>query len=169
MSIEELLGRLRTLLRRDEQKRRMREEADLHLQMLIEENRARGMSESEALRAAQNEFGSRTEVEEQFHAQAGLPLVESIAQDIDSIGGQLDAFTAKEYASYYIKVLDEHVRGEEHEAGDRAARPAAVDERDRSAVAVADEHGPLDPECVQQRGERDERLVVHVAHLAVLV
>jgi len=32
---------------------------------------------------------------------------ESIAQDIDSIGGQLDAFTAKEYASYYIKVLDE--------------------------------------------------------------
>jgi predicted Zn-dependent peptidase len=34
---------------------------------------------------------------------------EDIAQAIDSIGGQLDAFTAKEYASYYIKVLDEHV------------------------------------------------------------
>jgi predicted Zn-dependent peptidase len=34
---------------------------------------------------------------------------ESIAQDIDSIGGQLDAFTAKEYASYYIKVLDENL------------------------------------------------------------
>ena len=32
-----------------------------------------------------------------------------IAQTIDSIGGQLDAFTAKEYAAYYIKVLDEHV------------------------------------------------------------
>jgi len=32
-----------------------------------------------------------------------------IAQEIDSIGGQLDAFTAKEYASYYIKVLDEHL------------------------------------------------------------
>jgi predicted Zn-dependent peptidase len=32
-----------------------------------------------------------------------------IAQTIDSIGGQLDAFTAKEYAGYYIKVLDEHV------------------------------------------------------------
>ena len=34
---------------------------------------------------------------------------ENIAQAIDSIGGQLDAFTAKEYASYYIKVLDEHL------------------------------------------------------------
>ena len=34
---------------------------------------------------------------------------EDIAQAIDSIGGQLDAFTAKDYASYYIKVLDEHL------------------------------------------------------------
>jgi predicted Zn-dependent peptidase len=34
---------------------------------------------------------------------------EDIAQEIDSVGGQLDAFTAKEYASYYIKVLDEHL------------------------------------------------------------
>src|SRR5213595_568677 len=34
---------------------------------------------------------------------------EDIAQTIDSIGGQMDAFTAKEYARYYIKVLDEHL------------------------------------------------------------
>ena len=34
---------------------------------------------------------------------------EDIAQQVDSIGGQLDAFTAKECASYYIKVLDEHL------------------------------------------------------------
>ena len=34
---------------------------------------------------------------------------QEIAQTIDSIGGQLDAFTSKEYAGYYIKVLDEHV------------------------------------------------------------
>jgi predicted Zn-dependent peptidase len=32
-----------------------------------------------------------------------------IAQIVDAVGGQLDAFTAKEYASYYIKVLDEHL------------------------------------------------------------
>jgi predicted Zn-dependent peptidase len=34
---------------------------------------------------------------------------EDIAQQVDSIGGQLDAFTSKEYAGYYIKVLDEHL------------------------------------------------------------
>src|SRR6478735_10019633 len=34
---------------------------------------------------------------------------QQIAQTIDSIGGPLDAFTAKEHASYYIKVLDEHL------------------------------------------------------------
>ena len=34
---------------------------------------------------------------------------EDLAQQIDSIGGHLDAFTSKEYAGYYIKVLDEHV------------------------------------------------------------
>ena len=34
---------------------------------------------------------------------------ENLAQAIDSMGGQLDAFTAKECASYYIKVLDEHL------------------------------------------------------------
>src|SRR5262245_48061078 len=34
---------------------------------------------------------------------------EDIAQEIDSIGGQMDAFTAKEYAGYYLKVLDEHL------------------------------------------------------------
>ena len=34
---------------------------------------------------------------------------EDIAQEIDSVGGHLDAFTSKEYAGYYIKVLDEHL------------------------------------------------------------
>jgi predicted Zn-dependent peptidase len=34
---------------------------------------------------------------------------ENIAQTIDSIGGHMDAFTAKEYAGYYLKVLDEHL------------------------------------------------------------
>src|SRR6266536_5453022 len=33
---------------------------------------------------------------------------EDIAQTIDSICGQMDAFTSKEYAGYYLKVLDEH-------------------------------------------------------------
>ncbi len=32
-----------------------------------------------------------------------------IAQEMDAIGGQTDAFTSKEYASFNAKVLDEHV------------------------------------------------------------
>jgi predicted Zn-dependent peptidase len=32
-----------------------------------------------------------------------------IAEEVDSIGGHMDAFTAKEYASFHLKVLDEHL------------------------------------------------------------
>ncbi len=49
---------------------------------------------------------------------------QDIAQTIDSIGGQLDAFTAKEHASYYIKVLDEHVPIAMDLLSDMVLRPA---------------------------------------------
>src|SRR3954466_5008131 len=63
--------------------------------------------------------GSRHEVERQsgiahfvehmLFKGTATRTAEDIAQEIDSIGGQLDAFTAKENASYYIKGLDEHL------------------------------------------------------------
>jgi predicted Zn-dependent peptidase len=34
---------------------------------------------------------------------------ERLAAEVDSIGGYMDAFTAKEYASFHLKVLDEHL------------------------------------------------------------
>jgi predicted Zn-dependent peptidase len=34
---------------------------------------------------------------------------ERIAAEVDSIGGYMDAFTSKEYASFHLKVLDEHL------------------------------------------------------------
>ena len=49
---------------------------------------------------------------------------EDIAQQVDSIGGQLDAFTAKECASYYIKVLDEHLPRAVDLIADLVRRPA---------------------------------------------
>jgi predicted Zn-dependent peptidase len=49
---------------------------------------------------------------------------EDIAQQIDSIGGQLDAFTSKEYAGYYIKVLDEHLPVALDVLADLVTRPA---------------------------------------------
>src|SRR6476469_4763738 len=48
-------------------------------------------------------------VEHMLFKGTATRTAEDIAQAIDSIGGQLDAFTAKDYASYYIKVLDEHL------------------------------------------------------------
>ncbi|MEK7878906.1 MAG: pitrilysin family protein, partial [candidate division NC10 bacterium] len=34
---------------------------------------------------------------------------EEIARAIDSVGGQMDAFTAKEHTCFYVSVLDEHL------------------------------------------------------------
>ncbi|MEQ1573598.1 MAG: pitrilysin family protein [Vicinamibacterales bacterium] len=65
---------------------------------------------------------------------------EDIAQTIDSIGGQMDAFTAKEYASYYIKVLDEHLPLALEILSDIVMRPAFdVADVDREKKVVLEE------------------------------
>src|SRR5512141_3070437 len=65
---------------------------------------------------------------------------EDIAQAIDSIGGQLDAFTAKEYAAYYIKVLDEHLPLAIDLLSDIVLRPAfPVDEIEREKKVIFEE------------------------------
>jgi predicted Zn-dependent peptidase len=57
----------------------------------------------------QEQSGIAHFVEHMLFKGTAARTAEDIAQAIDSIGGQMDAFTAKEYASYYIKVLDEHL------------------------------------------------------------
>jgi predicted Zn-dependent peptidase len=65
---------------------------------------------------------------------------EDIAQTIDSIGGQMDAFTAKEYASYYIKVLDEHLPLAVDVLSDIVRRPAfSQDDITREKKVVLEE------------------------------
>jgi predicted Zn-dependent peptidase len=65
---------------------------------------------------------------------------EDIAQSIDSIGGQMDAFTAKEYASYYIKVLDEHLPRALDVLADIVMRPAfSIDDIEREKKVVLEE------------------------------
>ena len=65
---------------------------------------------------------------------------EDIAQAIDSIGGQLDAFTAKEYASYYIKVLDEHLPLAVDLLADIVLRPAfSAEEVEREKKVILEE------------------------------
>jgi predicted Zn-dependent peptidase len=48
---------------------------------------------------------------------------EVIAAQVDSIGGHMDAFTAKEYASFHLKVLDEHLPLAMDILGDIALNP----------------------------------------------
>ena len=65
---------------------------------------------------------------------------EDIAQAIDSIGGQMDAFTAKEYASYYIKVLDEHLPLAIDILSDIVRNPAfSVEDLEREKKVIVEE------------------------------
>jgi predicted Zn-dependent peptidase len=79
-------------------------------------------------------------VEHMLFKGSGTRTAEDIAQAIDSIGGQLDAFTAKEYASYYIKVLDEHLPLAVDLLSDIVLRPAfASDEIEREKKVILEE------------------------------
>jgi predicted Zn-dependent peptidase len=65
---------------------------------------------------------------------------QKIAEEIDSIGGQLDAFTAKEFASYYLKVLDDHVPVAIDLLADMLQRPAfAADDISREQGVILEE------------------------------
>jgi predicted Zn-dependent peptidase len=94
--------------------------------------------------------GSRHEAEEQggiahfvehmLFKGTATRSAEDIAQSIDSIGGQMDAFTAKEYASYYIKVLDEHLPLAVDLLADIVLRPAFTpDDIEREKKVVLEE------------------------------
>jgi predicted Zn-dependent peptidase len=79
-------------------------------------------------------------VEHMLFKGSDTRTAEDIAQSIDSIGGQLDAFTAKEYASYYIKVLDEHLPLAVDLLADIVLRPAfAPEEIEREKKVILEE------------------------------
>jgi predicted Zn-dependent peptidase len=79
-------------------------------------------------------------VEHMLFKGTATRTAEDIAQTIDSIGGQMDAFTAKEYASYYIKVLDEHLPLAVDVLSDIVMRPAfGADDIEREKKVVVEE------------------------------
>lgn len=61
--------------------RRLREEMQAHLAMQPEENVRAGMAPAEAHRQALLKFGAVESVRESYHAEEGLPFVESLLQD----------------------------------------------------------------------------------------
>src|SRR4029450_4976550 len=65
---------------------------------------------------------------------------ETIAAEVDSIGGHMDAFTAKEYASFHLKVLDEHLPLAVDILGDIVANPPFdPEERTREKNVIFEE------------------------------
>jgi predicted Zn-dependent peptidase len=88
----------------------------------------------------QEQSGIAHFVEHMLFKGTSTRTAEDIAQAIDSIGGQMDAFTAKEYASYYIKVLDEHLPRAVEVLTDIVMRPAfSRDDIEREKKVVLEE------------------------------
>jgi predicted Zn-dependent peptidase len=88
----------------------------------------------------QEQSGIAHFVEHMLFKGTSTRTAEDIAQAIDSIGGQMDAFTAKEYASYYIKVLDEHLPLAVEVLSDIVMRPAfSPEDLEREKKVVLEE------------------------------
>ena len=88
----------------------------------------------------QEQSGIAHFVEHMLFKGTATRSAEDIAQTIDSIGGQMDAFTAKEYASYYIKVLDEHLPLAVDVLSDIVMRPAfSAEDIEREKKVVLEE------------------------------
>jgi predicted Zn-dependent peptidase len=88
----------------------------------------------------QEQSGIAHFVEHMLFKGTGTRSAEDIAQAIDSIGGQMDAFTAKEYASYYIKVLDEHLPRALEVLADIVMHPAiALEDIEKEKKVVLEE------------------------------
>jgi predicted permease len=61
--------------------RRLRDEMEQHLALQTEENVRAGMTATEARRQAILKFGPVEAVQESYHAEEGLPLIETVLQD----------------------------------------------------------------------------------------
>jgi predicted permease len=77
-----LLSRSAALFRSRKLDADLDEEMRAHIDLAIEENRRRGMNESQARTAAVRAFGGITQIRETYRVQRGLPWLEQAARDI---------------------------------------------------------------------------------------
>jgi hypothetical protein len=61
---------------------RLREEMESHLALQTDENIRAGMAPEEARRQARLKLGGVETIREQFHAEKGLPFLETLLQDL---------------------------------------------------------------------------------------
>jgi predicted permease len=80
--IRVLAWRVRGLFDRNRLDDDLDEELHSHLDMLVEENVRQGMSLKEALYAARRSFGGLQQTREAYRDQRGLPIVETLIQDV---------------------------------------------------------------------------------------
>src|SRR5438876_1552755 len=76
------LFRLGELFRKERRDRELSAEMDSHLQLHIEDNLRAGMSPAEARRQALIKFGGIEQTKEIYRDRRGLPLVETLFQDL---------------------------------------------------------------------------------------
>ena len=82
MRLRELASRIRGMFNRGGLDRELDEELNAHLEMLVEENVRNGMSLKEARYAARRSFGGVEQTREAYRDQRGLPIVETLIQDV---------------------------------------------------------------------------------------
>lgn len=80
--LREIGSRIRGLFGKELLDKELDEEMTAHLEMLVEENLRRGMTLEEARRAARRIFGGVEQTKEAYRDQRGLPIVETLIQDI---------------------------------------------------------------------------------------
>jgi predicted permease len=80
--LRQLASRIRGMFSHNRLDRDLDEELSVHLEMLVEENLRRGMSLDEARYAARRSFGGLQQTRESYRDQRGLPIVETLIQDI---------------------------------------------------------------------------------------
>src|SRR5260221_12468996 len=81
-SLKRLLSRILNFPARRRRGERLREEIESHLAIQTEENIRAGMTPEEAHRQARVKFGSVEGVRADYHAEAGLPFLDSLLLDV---------------------------------------------------------------------------------------
>jgi predicted permease len=82
MWLRVFLHRLGSLFLKSRLERELEEEIRTHLELQTEENLRQGMSKDEARFAALRKFGGVEQMKEQYRDRRGLPLLESLFQDL---------------------------------------------------------------------------------------
>ncbi len=76
------LSRLLDFVFRRSREQRLADEVQSHLELLIDEHMATGMSRDEAVLAARKSFGGVDQITERYRDQRGLPFFEMLIQDV---------------------------------------------------------------------------------------